>query len=109
MSLPTPARYAASRSTCTTTMSTRGARQAANSIVQSFAEMMRTRKLGFPIGGAMPNEAEFPSALSVSSWVFLRARRVMNVQSKHWLDYDPVALVVLVVGMSVVALLALSI
>jgi hypothetical protein len=37
------------------------------------------------------------------------ARRVMNVQSRHWLDYDPVALVVLVVGMSAVALLALSI
>ena len=29
----------------------------------------------------------------------------MNVQSRHWLDYDPVALVVLVVGMSAVALL----
>jgi hypothetical protein len=37
------------------------------------------------------------------------ARRVMNVRSRHWLDYDPVALVVLVVGMSAVALLALSI
>jgi hypothetical protein len=33
----------------------------------------------------------------------------MNVQSRHWLDYDSVALVVLVVGMSAVALLALSI
>jgi hypothetical protein len=33
----------------------------------------------------------------------------MNVQSRHWLDYDPVALMVLVVGMSAVALLALSI
>ena len=32
----------------------------------------------------------------------------MSVQSRHWLDYDPVALVVLVVGMSAVALLALS-
>jgi hypothetical protein len=38
-----------------------------------------------------------------------RARRVMSVQSRHWLDYDPVALVVLLVGMSAVALLALSI
>ena len=38
-----------------------------------------------------------------------RARRVMSVQIRHWLDYDPVALVVLVVGMSAVALLALSI
>jgi hypothetical protein len=34
---------------------------------------------------------------------------LMSVQSRHWLDYDPVALVVLVVGMSGVALLALSI
>jgi len=34
---------------------------------------------------------------------------LMIVQSRHWLDYDPVALVVLVVGMSAVALLALSI
>ena len=33
----------------------------------------------------------------------------MSVQSKHWLDCDPVALVVLVLGMSAVALLALSI
>jgi hypothetical protein len=45
------ARYAASRSTCTTTMSTRGARQAANSIVQSFAQTMRTRKLVLHIAG----------------------------------------------------------
>ncbi len=33
----------------------------------------------------------------------------MSVQTRHWLDYDPVALVVLLVGMSAVALLALSI
>jgi len=33
----------------------------------------------------------------------------MSVQSRHWLDYDPVALVVLLVGMSAVAVLALSI
>jgi hypothetical protein len=33
----------------------------------------------------------------------------MSVQSRHWLDYDPVALVVLLLGMSGVALLALSI
>jgi hypothetical protein len=51
----------------------------------------------------------------VRHWLdFLKARsatsrRVMNVQSRHWLDYDSVALVVLVVGMSAVALLALSI
>jgi hypothetical protein len=33
----------------------------------------------------------------------------MRVQSGHWLDYDPVALVVLLLGIGVVALLALSI
>jgi len=33
----------------------------------------------------------------------------MRAQSSHWLDYDPVALVVLVVGIGAVALLALSI
>jgi len=33
----------------------------------------------------------------------------MSVQSGHWLDYDPVALVVLLVGMSAVAFLVLSI
>ena len=33
----------------------------------------------------------------------------MSVQSRHWLDYDPVALAVLVAGMSTVALLVLSI
>ena len=40
---------------------------------------------------------------------FLSARSIMSVQSRHWLDYDPVALVVLLVGMSAVAFLALSI
>jgi hypothetical protein len=35
--------------------------------------------------------------------------KVMRVQSGHWLDYDPVALVVLIVGIGAVALLALSI
>jgi len=44
----------------------------------------------------------------VSSLVF-SARSIMSVQSRHWLDYDPVALVVLLVGMSAVAFLALSI
>jgi hypothetical protein len=33
----------------------------------------------------------------------------MRVQSGHWLDYDPVALAILVVGSGAVALLALSI
>jgi hypothetical protein len=40
---------------------------------------------------------------------FHRVRCVMRVQSGHWLDYDPVALVVLVLGIGAVALLALSI
>jgi hypothetical protein len=33
----------------------------------------------------------------------------MRVQSRHWLDYDPVALVVLIIGIGIVALLAFSI
>jgi hypothetical protein len=33
----------------------------------------------------------------------------MRVQGRHWLDYDPVALAVLVIGIGIVALLALSI
>jgi hypothetical protein len=33
----------------------------------------------------------------------------MRVQTGHWLDYDPIALVVLVIGIGAVALLALSI
>jgi hypothetical protein len=40
---------------------------------------------------------------------FSRRGALMSIQSRHWLDYDPVALVVLLVGMSAVALLALSI
>ena len=40
---------------------------------------------------------------------FFSARSIMSVQSRHWLEYDPVALVVLLVGMSAVAFLALSI
>jgi hypothetical protein len=31
------------------------------------------------------------------------------MRALHWLDYDPVALVVLIVGMGVVALLSLNI
>ena len=41
--------------------------------------------------------------------VFKQVRIVMRAQSSHWLDYDPVALVILVVGIGAVALLALSI
>jgi len=34
---------------------------------------------------------------------------IMRVPSRHWLDYDPVALAVLLVGVGIVELLALSI
>jgi hypothetical protein len=33
----------------------------------------------------------------------------MHAQGRHWLDYDPVALAVLVVGIGLIELLALSI
>jgi hypothetical protein len=33
----------------------------------------------------------------------------MRAQSRHWLDYDPVALAVLVIGIGFVELLVLSI
>jgi hypothetical protein len=33
----------------------------------------------------------------------------MRVQSGHWLDYDPLALAVLVVGIGVVAVIAFTI
>ena len=33
----------------------------------------------------------------------------MRVQRRHWLDYDPIALTVLVVGIGLVELLAFSI
>ena len=33
-------------------------------------------------------------------------RRVMHIQSRHWLDYDPVALAVLVIGIGMIELLA---
>jgi hypothetical protein len=33
----------------------------------------------------------------------------MHVQRRHWLDYDPVALAVLVIGLGMIELLALSI
>jgi len=32
----------------------------------------------------------------------------MDVMRKHWLDYDPVALAVMVIGMGLIELLALS-
>jgi hypothetical protein len=33
----------------------------------------------------------------------------MHAQQQHWLDYDPVALAVLVIGIALVEVLALSI
>jgi hypothetical protein len=33
----------------------------------------------------------------------------MRVQGGHWLDYDPIALAALIIGIGVVTLLALSI
>jgi hypothetical protein len=36
-------------------------------------------------------------------------RRVMYVQKRHWLDYDPVAIVVLVIGIGMIELLAMII
>jgi hypothetical protein len=42
--------------------------------------------------------------------VAYRVRGVMHVHGRgHWLDYDPVALAILVIGIGVVALLAISI
>ena len=41
--------------------------------------------------------------------LIFQARRVMRAYSGHWLDYDPVALVILVGGIGAVVLLALSI
>src|SRR6516165_3161755 len=53
-------------------------------------------------------EARTPSRVA-SVAGFFSARCIMSVQSRHWLEYDPVALVVLLVGMSAVAFLVLSI
>jgi len=38
-----------------------------------------------------------------------RYRATMYVQRPHWLDYDPVALAVLVIGIGIIELLALII
>jgi hypothetical protein len=35
--------------------------------------------------------------------------RIMYIQRPHWLDYDPVALAVLVIGIGMIELLALII
>ncbi len=36
-------------------------------------------------------------------------KRIMYIQRRHWLDYDPVALAVLVIGIGMIELLALII
>ena len=36
-------------------------------------------------------------------------RRIMYAQKWHWLDYDPVAVAVLVIGLGVIELLAMMI
>jgi hypothetical protein len=33
----------------------------------------------------------------------------MQIQRRHWLDYDPIAVAVLVIGLGLIELLALSI
>jgi hypothetical protein len=35
--------------------------------------------------------------------------RIMYIQRRHWLDYDPIALAVLVIGIGMIELLALII
>jgi hypothetical protein len=46
---------------------------------------------------------QLPSAYA-STW-----RNIMGVHCRHWLDYDSVALAVLVIGIGMIELLALSI
>jgi hypothetical protein len=53
----------------------------------------------------LPNCEGSKSGTQVRSQV----RRVMRVQSGQWLDYDPLALVVLVLGIGAVALIAFTI
>jgi len=65
----------------------------------------------------MTNKGERPNrpakkagtSMGADQLVFRQGETVMRAQSSHWLDYDPVALVILVVGIGAVALLALSI
>src|SRR5262249_52969370 len=38
-----------------------------------------------------------------------KRRRLMYIQRRHWLEYDPVALAVLVIGIGIIELLALII
>jgi phage terminase large subunit-like protein len=38
-----------------------------------------------------------------------QGRHIMQAKTLHWLEYDPVALAVLVIGLALIELLALSI
>ena len=69
----------------------------------------RMRCLDGPLAPRIRGLPEAPSRVALVAGFFSGRGALMSVQSRHWLDYDTVALVVLVVGMSAVALLALSI
>ena len=69
----------------------------------------RMRCLDGPLAPRIRGLPEAPSRVALVAGFFSGRGALMSVQSRHWLDYDPVAMVVLVVGMSAVALLALSI
>jgi hypothetical protein len=65
---------------------------------------------------ATPSTLPF-SRLATAKWFALAGNRwratmyaqTMHVQKPHWLDYDPVALAVLVIGIGIIELLALII
>jgi hypothetical protein len=52
----------------------------------------------------MPPKGPPQVASAISGFVY-----EMRVQGRHWLDYDSVALAVLVIGIGIVMLLALSV
>ena len=69
----------------------------------------RTLMRGAGRGGAIINST--PQLNHFACWPTNKreqGRRIMH-PSRHWLDYDPVALAVLVIGIGMIELLALSI
>jgi hypothetical protein len=54
-----------------------------------------------------PNCASWASPLAIDCDAYQGG--VMRINSSHWLDYDPIALIVLMFGIGAVALLAVSI
>jgi hypothetical protein len=54
-------------------------------------------------------EVVWAAAFSLTRTIRNREGHTMQQQRLHWLDYDPVAFAVLVTGMGMIALLALSI